>query len=279
MNRDSRLCLVNNCRTKIGIARRAVVPARLRSAFTLIELLVVIAIIALLVSLLLPALACARSTARDVLCKNNMRQLGTMIQMYLDDQKDPYWFNLHIRTNTVYDHWMVPRALADYGAASNSKVYRCPAASGATSVVDPSVRAYLTQGGRVFIDPDPNNENAPAITGNAQPANDVQYYTEYWFNDSTVMSKKPYRSAKNPDWMVWIADAYDEVPRHGACQQKGERQNVQGTSTGRSNKIHMLFGDMRIGEFTWAKSVAPEARDPYGSWGSFWNWGVAYPTN
>jgi hypothetical protein len=66
------------------------------------------------------------------------------------------------------------------------------------------------------------------------------------------------------------------VPRHGACQQKGERQNAQ-ASTGRTNKIHMLFGDLRIGEFTWAKSLG--VADPYGSNTSFWNWGVSYPGN
>jgi prepilin-type N-terminal cleavage/methylation domain-containing protein/prepilin-type processing-associated H-X9-DG protein len=66
----------------IPIAR----PGRLRArAFTLIELLIVISIIAVLASMLLPALAKAKDRAKSAECMNNLRQLHMPLMVYADD--------------------------------------------------------------------------------------------------------------------------------------------------------------------------------------------------
>ena len=59
-----------------------------RKAFTLIELLVVIAIIALLLSVLIPALQKAKDQTRRMVCQNNVRQQVIACHMYVNDNKD-----------------------------------------------------------------------------------------------------------------------------------------------------------------------------------------------
>ncbi len=109
------------CRQKAG-----------RPGFTLIELLVVIAIIAILAAILFPVMVGAREKARQTRCLSNLKQLGSAVQMYADNNSG---YPRHSSPSSVS-----PRTRwADYimSYVKSVKMFSCPSARDAAILTKP----------------------------------------------------------------------------------------------------------------------------------------------
>jgi prepilin-type N-terminal cleavage/methylation domain-containing protein len=146
-----------------------------RKGFTLVELLVVIAIIAVLISILLPSLAKARSVATRVTCCNQMRQIVSAAVNYAQAYKDflpkhnvnfrggtddgtrATWLQMNLSTNppTVSNDHIGRLVLL--GWIGTSKILICPAMAGKINPNGTERASYLWN-------PNPSGGNNPAFT-------------------------------------------------------------------------------------------------------------------
>ena len=107
------------------------VEMKKRKLFTLIELLVVIAIIAILASLLLPALNKSREKAKAISCINNLKQIGQVMFMYLNDNNDALPWQNYMADDDKWSGWAHCRAryhaylYATNGYLSNGNIFFC----------------------------------------------------------------------------------------------------------------------------------------------------------
>ena len=206
---------------------RAYVSTQHRTSFTLIELLVVVAIIAILAAFLLPALGKAREKARQMVCVNNLKQIGLAFQMYSSD----------------YDGWL-PRTIDTDGSVPSMWTYVL------TSYLDiRDVSEGGSSGQELLVYWCPNYRN---VFGDSRYNLRCSSYT---LNGALSLVHRRITEVKKPSIEMLCGDGYPgwaDYPEWGALRHCGNfNWNINGGLwQAHSDGANILFFDGHVGWYT-----------------------------
>ncbi len=176
----------------------------IKKGFTLIELLVVIAIIAILAAILFPVFAQAREKARATKCLSNMKQIGTALQLYVDDFDERF-----PGAGWQYGTWS--KSIAPYVGLNvedgwhNETIFKCPTDTtdiswaknnGLTGRLSYQGNVYIFKGGWNQFTPGDNDQDTLPLAKLGNPSGTIaicesypriQDGTIYFVEDSDVV--------------------------------------------------------------------------------------------